>query len=93
MNEDDTILLEFLEQVEFALSLRFREKWRYKYSTYFISIFQDRLLKSITDSKPIKKSTLVTLFTKKHKYDKSIVLEFFEDIDIELYYPVIATRT
>jgi len=89
LSEDDTNLLEFLEQIDFALSLRFREKWRYKYSTYFISIFQERLLKSMTDSKPIKKSTLVTLFTKKHKYDNHVVVEFFDDIDIELYFPVI----
>ena len=92
MSQEDIQLLEFLEQVEFALSLRFKEKWRYKYSTYFIGLFQDRLLQSMNDSKPVKKSTLVTLLAKKNKYDLSVVLEFFRDIDLELYYPLVDTR-
>ena len=32
-------LSEFLEQVDYALSFKFREKWRFRFSTTLISVF------------------------------------------------------
>ena len=82
-------LSEFLEQVNYALSFKFREKWRYRFSTTLISVFQDRLLKALKEEKPVKKSSLISLLTKKHKYSLSEVENFFREIDISLFYPLV----
>ena len=90
LNLDDKIeLYEFLEQINFALSLEFKEKWRHKFSENFIGIFQDRIIKALQTQKPIKMSSLRSLYVKKHKYDIAIVNDFFESMDITLYYPLI----
>jgi len=90
LNVDDKVeLYEFLEQLNYALSLEFKEKWRHKFSENFISIFQDRIIKSLSSQKPIKISSLKSLYTKKHKYDIKMVEDFFSSIDITLYYPLI----
>tara|TARA_R110002167_G_scaffold122779_6_gene301421 strand:+ start:675 stop:953 length:279 start_codon:yes stop_codon:yes gene_type:complete len=88
-NLDSIEIKEFLEQVDYALSLEFKEKWRHRFSDHFISIFQDRLLKSFREEKPVKKESLISLYTKKHKYNISEVLCFFEEIDIAIYRPMI----
>ena len=80
---------EFLEQINFALSLEFREKWRHRFSSHFVSIFQSRVLKALQEEKPVKKDSLISLYTKKHKYNLSEVLCFFDEIDITLYSPLI----
>jgi len=82
-------MMEFMDQINHCLSLRFKEKWRHKYSANFISLFQERVLKALDTQKPLKKSTLYTLYTKKHKYNPDVVFDFFKEIDISLYYPVI----
>ena len=87
--EDNMEMSEFLEQINFALSMEFKSKWRHRFSDHFIDIFQVRVLKALKDRKPLKRSTLVTLFTKKHKYGTREVSEFFSLIDISLYHPFI----
>jgi|TARA_R110002074_G_scaffold211524_1_gene380949 hypothetical protein len=88
-NLDSIEIKEFLEQVDYALSLEFKEKWRHRFSDHFISIFQSRLLKSLKEEKPVKKDSLISLYTKKHKYNISEVLYFFEVINISLYRPIV----
>tara|TARA_R100000005_G_C4963253_1_gene179092 strand:- start:893 stop:1171 length:279 start_codon:yes stop_codon:yes gene_type:complete len=88
-NLDSIEMNEFLEQINFALSLEFKEKWRHRFSTHFVSIFQSRILKALKEEKPVKKDSLVSLYTKKHKYNLSEVLCFFDEIDITLYSPLI----
>ena len=88
-NLDSIEMKEFLEQIDFALSLEFKEKWRHRFSAHFISIFQTRLLKALKEEKPVKKDSLISLYTKKHKYNISEVLCFFEAIDISLYHPMV----
>ena len=88
-NLDSIEIKEFLEQLDFALSLEFKEKWRHRFSSHFISIFQTRLLKALKEEKPVKKDSLISLYTKKHKYNISEVLRFFEEIDIALYNPIV----
>ena len=89
-NLDSIEIKEFLEQGSYALSLEFKEKWRHRFSEHFISIFQDRLLKAFREEKPVKKSSLISLYVKKHKYSISEVLCFFEEIDITLYNPIVS---
>ena len=88
-NLDSIEIKEFLEQVDYALSLEFKDKWRHRFSDHFIAIFQDRLLKSLKEEKPVKKDSLISLYTKKHKYNISEVMCFFDVIDISLYNPII----
>tara|TARA_R110000751_G_scaffold37052_1_gene90120 strand:+ start:158 stop:460 length:303 start_codon:yes stop_codon:yes gene_type:complete len=87
--DDRVELYEFLEQVNYALSLEFKEKWRHKFSETFINLFQERIIKSLKTQKPVKLSSLKSLYVKKHKYDIKIVEEFLDNIDITLYYPLI----
>ena len=85
----DIQLMEFMDQVEYCLSLRFKEKWRHKYSSHFVKIFQERVLNALDTQKPVKKSSLFTTYTKKYKYNPDVVFDFFESIEIGLYYPVV----
>ena len=90
LNLDDKMELEeFLEQVNYALSLEFKEKWRHRYSEAFINIFQSQIIGAFEDQKPIKISQLETTFSKKYGYDISLVRDFFRAIDITLYYPIV----
>ena len=81
--EDSLILSEFLEQVNYSLSLKFKEKWRYRFSNHFISIFQEKVLNSLQTQRPLKLSSLVSVYVKKHKYSMTEVREFFSVISIE----------
>jgi len=83
------MLSEFMEQVNYCLSLRFKEKWRHRFSSPFIEIFQEKVLKSLQTQRPLKLSTLVSVYTKKHKYNIQEVRAFFDLIAIEEYYPLI----
>jgi hypothetical protein len=87
--EDDILLSEFMEQVNYCLSLKFKETWRFRFSTHFIEIFQEKVLKALQSQRPLKLSTLVTAYTKKHKYNIKEVKSFFELVSIEDYYPLV----
>ena len=89
-NEDiNQLLFEFTELLDFTLSNEFINKWKDKYSTKFIKLFQARLIKSMTDRRPLKINTLFIFLTKKCSYSKEQVLNFFQSIDITLYAPLI----
>ena len=87
--EDSLLLTEFLEHLNYCLSLKFKEQWRYRFSTHFIEIFQEKMLKSLETQRPLKKSSLVTTYTRKYKYSIEEVEEFFRLISIEDYYPLV----
>tara|TARA_R100000458_G_C8190945_1_gene184672 strand:+ start:338 stop:655 length:318 start_codon:yes stop_codon:yes gene_type:complete len=87
--EDSIILSEFLEQINYSLSLQFKEKWRHRFSNHFISIFQDKVLNSLQTQRPLKMSSLISVYVKKNKYNIVEVREFFNIISIEEYYPLI----
>jgi len=90
LNLDDKIELEeFMEQVNYALSLEFKEKWRHRYSDTFISVFQNLLIEAFQNQKPIKISQLENQFTNRYGYDINQVHDFFEMIDISIYYPIV----
>ena len=87
--DDTTELREIFEQVDFCLSLRFKEKYRHKYGSHFIQLFQEKIMASLKSGKPLTRKLLIETFTKKHSYNQSLLEEFFEDIDLHLYYPII----
>tara|TARA_R100000458_G_C8216307_1_gene202156 strand:- start:70 stop:384 length:315 start_codon:yes stop_codon:yes gene_type:complete len=86
---DELVLSEFLEQIDYCLSLKFKEKWRYRFSTHFIEVFQEKVLNAVKTERPLKLSSLVSTYTKKFKYSPSEVREFFLLICIEDYYPLV----
>ena len=82
-------LNELLEQVNYALSDAFKDKWRHRFSTNFINIFQQRLLKALKTGKPVSTSSLHSLYSNKYKYSSTEVKHFFKAIDISLYRPLV----
>lgn len=91
-NNTDSEIKEIFELLNFTLSNKFIEKWRYKYSRRFIKSFQAKLLESFSKEKPLKLTSLYTHLTKKYKYNPEQVINFFKSIDIDIYYPIISGR-
>ena len=89
---EDIELIEFVDLLTFTFSPAFREKWRYRYSTRFIELFQVRLLESLNKRKTIKLDTLFRYLTTKCKYSSDQVQDFFITIDIDLYRPLITGK-
>lgn len=83
-------LFEFYDLLEYTLSFKFRNKWKYLYSEKMIKIFQLKLLQSFKQGKPIKKKSLLNYMTTKGKYKKEVIEDFFDMIDLELYRPFIS---
>ena len=88
-NNLDINIIDFIDLIDETLNAGFIEKWRYKYSERFIKQFQFKILSSLTNSKPLKIDSLYLFFTKKGKYSKEQVLNFFYSIDIDIYRPLI----
>jgi len=94
MNKDniDISIIDFIDLLDETLNSTFIEKWRYTYSERFIKQFQMKLLASLTTNKPLKIDSLYIYLTKKCKYSKEQVLNFFEAVDIDVYRPLIQGR-
>ena len=88
----DISIIDFIDLLDETLSTTFIEKWRYTYSERFIKQFQMKLLSSLTTNKPLKIDSLYIYLTKKCKYSKEQVLNFFEAVDIDVYRPLIQGR-
>tara|TARA_R110002051_G_scaffold291138_2_gene355005 strand:- start:89 stop:394 length:306 start_codon:yes stop_codon:yes gene_type:complete len=91
MNRDNTDvnIIDFIDLLDETLSSSFIEKWRFTYSERFIKQFQMKILSSLTTNKPIKIDSLYIYLTKKCKYSREQVLNFFESIDIDIYRPLV----
>ena len=91
MNRDNTDvnIIDFIDLLDETLSSSFIEKWRFTYSERFIKQFQMKILSSLTTNKPIKIDSLYIYLTKKCKYSREQVLNFFKSIDIDIYRPLI----
>jgi hypothetical protein len=85
----DENIVDFLDLINFTLSNQFEERWRHRFSSSFIKLFQLKLLESMDNQKPIKQSTLFTYLTKRCKYSEEEVTNFFKAIEIDLYDPII----
>ena len=85
----DIDIIDFIDLLNFTLSKKFSDLWRFKYSEKFIKHFQIKILQSLSNQKPLKIDTLFIYMTKKCKYSPAQVLNFFDSIDIYGYYPFI----
>ncbi len=92
MDNIDIELFEFLDLLDFTLSSKFVEKWKFKYSEVFLKQFQLKLLNALSSKKQLKLKTLYRYLTNRCKYSPEQVSNFFKSIEIELYYPVIHGR-
>jgi hypothetical protein len=94
MNNDtddiNQLLYEFTELIDFTLSNEFIKRWKGKYSTKFLKLFQFRVMKAMADRKQLKLTTLYTFLVKKCKYSREQVLNFFDSVDISIYSPIIS---
>lgn len=88
----DTEMVDFLDLINHTLSNDFVEKWKHKYSEKFIKHFQLKLLEYLNKQKTIKINTLYLYLTKKCRYSKDQVDNFFITIDIDLYRPFISGK-
>jgi len=85
----DINIIDFIDLLDETLSTTFIEKWRYTYSERFIKQFQMKILSSLTSNKPLKIDSLYIYLTKKCKYSKTQVLNFFNTVDMDIYRPLI----
>jgi hypothetical protein len=92
MSEELSDIVDFMDLINFTLSERFLEVWRYKYSEKFIKSFQFRILDALQHQKPIKINSLFLTLQKNNKYSEDQVLNFFESIDIDIYRPLVTGR-
>jgi len=88
-NSDEIEILEFMDLLHFTFSNDFIEKWRHKFSTNFVIKFQNRLFEAVNDKKPVKKTSLTQYLIKKCKYSEEVVQDFYDSIEIGIYYPLI----
>lgn len=89
-NDTKVEIFEFYDLLEYTLSFKFRNKWKYIYSEKMIKIFQLKLLHSFKQGKPIKRKSLLNYMMTKGKYKKEVIEDFFDTIDLELYRPFIS---
>ena len=85
----DIDFIDFIDLINYTLNNNFVDKWRYKYSEKFIKHFQIKLLDSLNKQKVLKLTSLYNYLTKKCRYSGDVVDNFFDSIDISLYYPLI----
>ena len=88
-NNTDIEFIDFIDLINTTLSNEFVEKWRFRFSIKFIKHFQLKILNSLIKRKVLKKETLYNYLTKKCKYSSEQVDNFFDAIDIDIYFPLI----
>lgn len=89
-NDIKISLVEFYDLIEYTLSFKFRDKWKDLFSERMVKLFQLKVLQSMKNQKPIKKTSLFNYLTNKGRYKKEIIEDFFSAIDIEIYSPFIS---
>ena len=89
MNNLSVEISEFLEQIDYALSFEFKDKWKHRFSTSFINIFQQKLITALKRQKPFKLSGLISTYIMKFNYKQEYVEDFLKCIDIRLYSPLV----
>lgn len=89
MNNIDTELIDLMELIEFTMSIDFLDKWKMKYGERLIRLFQIKILDSLKKQKPLKLNSLCKFLIIDSGFNQEIVINFLNDIDSELYYPMI----
>jgi hypothetical protein len=82
-------LVEIIDLLNFTFSVDFLDKWSYKYGKRLPRLFQIRVLKSLDGRKPLKIQTVYKFLVVDSGFNYNVVESFLEDIEYELYYPII----
>ena len=90
MNTLEEDLVEIIDLLNFTFSSDFTDKWSFKYGKRLPSLFQIKLLKSLDTRKPLKLKIVQKLLTVDSGFNKEVVESFLEDIDYEIYRPIIS---
>ncbi len=85
----DSYVYDCIEQLKFVYTDSFLEKWKYMYSTKFITHFRYKLLDSLSKSKVLTITSLTSYLVKQCRYSEEQVNNFYQSIEIDLYYPFI----
>lgn len=92
MDNIDTELIDLMELIEFTMSIDFLDRWKMKYGERLIRLFQIKILDSLKKQKPLKLNSLCKFLIIDSGFNQEIVINFLNDIDSELYYPMILGR-
>lgn len=82
-------IIDLVELVDFTLSQKFVDTWKFKFSEKFIKNFQFKLLECFQQRKPVKLRILHSYLKKNNKYSSEQVSNFFRSVQIDLYRPII----
>ena len=85
-------LVEIIDLLNFTFSSDFVDKWCFKYGKRLPSLFQLRLLKSLDTRKPLKLQTIYKFLVVDSGFNEDVIKSFLEDIDYEIYTPIIRGR-
>ena len=92
MNNIDTELIDLMELIEFTMSIDFLDKWKMKYGERIIRLFQIKILDSLKKQKPIKLDSIYKFLVLDSGFSRELVTNFLNDIDYELYSPIILDK-
>jgi hypothetical protein len=90
MNTLEEDLVEIIDLLNFTFSSDFVDKWSFKYGKRLPSLFQIKLLKSLDSRKPLKIKVIHKFLIVDSGFNKEVVESFLEDIDYEIYSPIIS---
>jgi hypothetical protein len=90
MNTLEEDLVEIIDLLNFTFSSDFTDKWSFKYGKRLPSLFQIKLLKCLDSRKPLKIKTVQKFLTVDSGFNKEVTESFLEDIDYEIYRPIIS---
>ena len=82
-------LVETIDLLNFTFSSDFVDKWSFKYGKRLPSLYQLRLLKSLDTRKPLKLQTVYKFLVVDSGFNEEVIKSFLEDIDYEIYFPII----
>jgi len=92
MSNLETDLIDLMDTLEYTLSKDFLDKWKYKYGERIIRLFQIKLLDSLKRQKPIKLDSIIKFLVLDSGFSSELVNNFLNDIDYEIYSPIILGR-
>jgi len=92
MDNIDTELIDLMELIEFTMSIDFLDKWKMKYGERLIRLFQIKILDSLKKQKPLKINSLCKFLIVDSGFNAELVLNFLNDIDSQIYYPIVIGR-
>ena len=82
-------IIDLLDLLSFTLSTEFINKWKSKYGERLLKSFQLKLIESLKAQKPISIHNLHKYLHLNLSYNTEVVINFFKDIDFEIYQPMI----